>query len=553
MNTRAALYARFSTEKQSEASIDDQFRVCERLAERHSFGVVARYSDQAISGGTTQRPGYQQLLRAARRHEFDAVIAEDTSRLWRNLAEQAPRLAELADLGIAVVTHDLDTRHESADIMGAVGGAMASAYRKEIGRRTRRGLEGIARSGNSAGGRAYGYVSAAESMSHRREIEPIQAAIVREIFLNYGSGWSPRAIAAELNRRGVPSPGSVWNRQLRRKGGWMMSAIAGDPKRAIGILNNEIYIGRVVWNRVRWVRSAADSSKRRCVVNPPSEWIVREDESLQIVPQPLWDAVKHRQAGLQARRGERVKAGLAAAQARSPGPGPRYLLSGLLKCGTCGASFVMADRAHYACATRVHGGPDGCSNDYRAKRLPTEAGVLVGTKREMLAPDVVAEAKARIMRALKAGRRRPAVDPKRLKQLEQQVMSLVDAIASGALAASPAIAERLKVTEAELAHLRERDRSTTPLSTIEAIVPRLEEHYVAKVKGLEATLASGDIAKARTELLDVIGEIDVMATAEEVKFMSRKGAAEYAIARVAGLQQINLVAGAGFEPATFGL
>ena len=142
---RAALDARYSTDMQRGEPIDDQFRVCERLAERHGFELSARFHDAAISDGTTARPGYQQMLTAARAHEFDVIVAEDTSRLWRNLAEQSPRLAELSDLGLHVVTHDLDTRHESAEIMGAVGDAMASAYRKEIGRRTRRGLEGLAR------------------------------------------------------------------------------------------------------------------------------------------------------------------------------------------------------------------------------------------------------------------------------------------------------------------------------------------------------------------------------------------------------------------------
>jgi site-specific DNA recombinase len=129
---KAALYARYSTDGQSEASIQDQLRTCQRLAERHGFTVVQTFSDAAISGGTVQRPGYQSMLAGARRREFAAIIAEDASRLWRNLAEQSPRLAELSDLGIAVVTHDLVTRHESAEIMGAVGGAMASVYRKEM-------------------------------------------------------------------------------------------------------------------------------------------------------------------------------------------------------------------------------------------------------------------------------------------------------------------------------------------------------------------------------------------------------------------------------------
>ena len=75
----------------------------------------------------------------------------------------------------------------------------------------------------------------------------------------------------------------------------MPSAIAGDPKRGIGILNNELYIGRVLFNRFRWVRSASDSSRRRCLENPLSEWIVYGDERLRVVPQALWKRVKARQ------------------------------------------------------------------------------------------------------------------------------------------------------------------------------------------------------------------------------------------------------------------
>src|SRR5262249_14988045 len=97
---KAALYARFSTDKQSEASIDDQFRVCERIAEREGFRIVARFSDAAVSGGTADRPGYQRLLRAARSHEIDVIVAEDSSRLWRELSEQWRALKELQDLGI---------------------------------------------------------------------------------------------------------------------------------------------------------------------------------------------------------------------------------------------------------------------------------------------------------------------------------------------------------------------------------------------------------------------------------------------------------------------
>lgn len=219
---RACLYARYSTDKQSEASVDDQFRLCKRLAEQHGFIVAKRFSDPAISGGTSKRPEYQKMLNAARRREFDVIVAEDTSRLWRLLAEQAPRLAELADLGIFVVTHDLDTRMESSAVLGAVTGAMSEQYRKEIARRTRRGLEGRARKGKSAGGRAYGYRIVHTAISDTEivkevAVDPAQAEIVVRIFEMYADGISTRAIAGILNAEGVPSPSTTLKRKERRK------------------------------------------------------------------------------------------------------------------------------------------------------------------------------------------------------------------------------------------------------------------------------------------------------------------------------------------------
>lgn len=102
------------------------------------------------------------MLAAARRGDVHVIVVEDASRLWRNMAEQSPRLAELRDLGVQVVTHDLDTRQESAEWMGAILGTAAAAYRGEIARRTRRELEGRALKRMPTGGRSYGYVSAAE-------------------------------------------------------------------------------------------------------------------------------------------------------------------------------------------------------------------------------------------------------------------------------------------------------------------------------------------------------------------------------------------------------
>lgn len=532
---KAALYARFSTDLQRKESIEDQFRVAERLAQRHGFTVVARFSDAAISGGTTQRPGYQQLLAAVRRREIDVIVAEDTSRLWRNLAEQSPRLAELFDLGVAVVTQDLDTRHESAEIMGAVGGAMASAYRKEIGRRVRRGLEGLARNGKSAGGRAFGYVPAAECETKQIEIDQAQAEVVRRIFNMFADGHSPRAIAAALNRDRVPSPGAGWNRNARRKAGWMATAIYGNPARGLGILNNECYAGRVIWNRSRWIRSAADSSKRRQIQNPRKEWIVREDERLRIVSDVLWQRVKERQAARTGEVGNLIKRGLSANGAIRSGTGSKYLLSGLLRCSHCGAAYAIAGPNLYACGSHTSGGDALCSNNAMLKRHATEAAVVEGIKRDLRDPTVIEELCRRVRARLRTPKAKPIDSSARIATLQQQLDNLANAIASGALRASPTLATKLQAAEAELGQLQgAQAQPTAPKANVEQLLADLPKHASHAVERLEETLASGDVARGREELRSHVGTVSVEADDREIRLYGEREQREMKVLRAVG-------------------
>jgi len=86
---RVALYARYSSEGQREASIVDQFRNAETRAEKEGWPIVARYADQGISGTQDEkgREGYAALLKAARAKEFDVCLVDDLSRLSRDEAE----------------------------------------------------------------------------------------------------------------------------------------------------------------------------------------------------------------------------------------------------------------------------------------------------------------------------------------------------------------------------------------------------------------------------------------------------------------------------------
>jgi site-specific DNA recombinase len=166
-----------------------------------------------------------------------------------------------------------------------------------------------------------------------REIEPAEAAIVERIFRDYVAGVAPKAIARSLNRDGVAGPCG---------GTWSPSTIHGNSKRGTGILNNELYVGRMVWNRLRYVKNP-DTGKRISRLNPTAEWITREITSLRIVSDELWNSTKDCQ---NATRHTITRTGNIGFARR-----PQYLFSGLSKCGVCGAGFIMAGRNRLASTT----------------------------------------------------------------------------------------------------------------------------------------------------------------------------------------------------------
>jgi DNA invertase Pin-like site-specific DNA recombinase len=128
---RAAIYARYSTDLQRKESIDDQFRACARLAAAQGFTVVYKLYDEAISGGTAGRPGYQSLLEAARRHEIEVVVVEDLSRLWRNRATYGQDSAELEDLNVHLITCvGDDTRRDGYGLVLGIKSAIAEHQRR---------------------------------------------------------------------------------------------------------------------------------------------------------------------------------------------------------------------------------------------------------------------------------------------------------------------------------------------------------------------------------------------------------------------------------------
>ncbi len=299
----AAIYARFSSDKQSERSIDDQVALCRLFCEREGLSVVRVYDDRAISGASTQnRLGWLRLMRDANAGRFNVVVAEALDRISRDQEDLAGIYKRLRFKEIEIRTvHD----GTAGEIQVGVGGLLGALYLKDLAHKTKRGQAGVVRDGRHNGGRSYGY-RAVSGQAGILEIQNTEAAIVRRIFECYASGKSPRDIAAALNREGIPGP---------RGGPWNASTIGGSRKRANGILQNALYNGRIVWNRQHFVKDP-ETGRRISRPNPESEWMTAHAPQLQFIDDDTWTRA-------QSRRAER------GGECKRQATRPRRLLSGL--------------------------------------------------------------------------------------------------------------------------------------------------------------------------------------------------------------------------------
>lgn len=102
--TKVAIYARYSSDNQREASIEDQIRLCREYAEREGWSVLECYTDQAISGASLMRPGIQELIAAALSGRFDVILAEAMDRLSRDQEDIAGIYKRMVFAAVKIVT-----------------------------------------------------------------------------------------------------------------------------------------------------------------------------------------------------------------------------------------------------------------------------------------------------------------------------------------------------------------------------------------------------------------------------------------------------------------
>jgi site-specific DNA recombinase len=544
---KVAIYARYSSDNQREASIADQFRVCREFAQRQGWQIEREYSDHAVSGATLLRPGFQEMMRVALRKEVDVVLAEALDRFSRDQEDTAGLFKRLTFAGVSIVT-----LAEGAITFLHIGlkGTMNAMFLKELADKTRRGMRGRIELGKAGGGLCCGYRVVRQFQNGmvttgEREINPEEAAVVRRIFENYVAGLSPKQIAKTLNREGVRGPqGSLWS----------PSTIHGNPKRGIGMLNNELYIGRLVWNRQRFVKDP-DSGKRLARLNPPSEWITKDVPELRIVSDEIWQAAKARQTSVQ--RKWSAKDPRRFNQFRRA----KYLFSGLTKCGECGAGFIVYSREHLGCFGARDRGT--CTNRMTIPRREVEERVLDALQSKLMRKDFFEEfcrEFAKETNRLRMEQRAGVTSAKReLVRLEARRKKIVESIMEGVRGRDVkdeliAIGQRRDVLEAQVKTANE----PPPL-----LHPSMADLYRTKVQQLAEALQRDD---ARTEASEMLrGLIDAIVLIPEkgqlrIELRGNLAAMLSAAQKTSRspetgdlLVPVQLVAGAGFEPATFGL
>src|SRR5208337_617828 len=189
--------------------------------------------------------------------------------------------------GVQIVTL---SEGEISELHVGLKGTMNALFLKDLAQKTHRGLRGRIEAGRSAGGRCYGYDvvrrtdERGDFVRGERAVNPAEAAVVQRIFAMFAAGASPIAIAKTLNEMGIRGPSGR---------AWRDTTIRGHASRGTGILRNQLYIGRLVWNRLTYVRNPA-TGRRVSRVNSDLKLSAIAVPALRIIEQELWDQVQRR-------------------------------------------------------------------------------------------------------------------------------------------------------------------------------------------------------------------------------------------------------------------
>jgi len=514
---KVAIYARYSSENQSEKSIDDQIRVCKEYIRLHDMSVEDKhiYVDEAISGSVINRPALQALQMAAENKEFEAVVVDDLSRLSRSNHQMLTMVLKFNYLQIKIVSvsDGIVTDDDNSKLGIHLRGLMNELYLDDLKKKTMRGLEGQKLRGFSVGEKVYGYITQpvgelrlnkkgqAKYEGRVHKINPEEADIVRRIYKEYTQGVSLNKIVRTLNQDKIPTKkGFV--------GGWNISSVST-------ILKNARYIGQWTWKKNKCVRDPL-TGKRKKVMRPENEWLRSDREDLIIIDKELWAKAQKRWLSLKGTwpvckrtRDKSTK------QKSYVHASPIHLLSGLLKCHTCGGAIILISGkggGYYGCFNARR---KTCDNSLLVPRKRIEKIIIGDLKEKILTLENLRYVYDKVEKLVASGTNEvPELIKKKKGQNEkalQEVQNYLNYIKMGNF--SKAVSEALKEAEAKSVNLGDEIKSLE-FQKRNAFKAPPKEWIKDRLENLHETL-NKDTCSSALALKDLLGTIELEAIKSE--------------------------------------
>ena len=199
---KAVIYARYSSDNQTEASIEGQLRECMEFAKHTGIDVIGNYIDRALSAKTDHRPEFQRMIKDSYKHAFDCIIVWKLDRFARNRYDSAHYKTLLKKNGVKVISAKETIANGSEGILlESVLEGMAEYYSAELAEKVVRGMtENVLKGKNNGGQVTFGYEIDEEMYFHPN---PTTAPIVKEIFTRYADGKTIKQITDYLNEKNI--------------------------------------------------------------------------------------------------------------------------------------------------------------------------------------------------------------------------------------------------------------------------------------------------------------------------------------------------------------
>ncbi len=491
VSMQGAIYARYSTSRQNPKSIRDQIQICRSYAEREGITIVKEYTDEERSGYSTQREGLLQLLKDAESEVFDVLLVEHTSRLARDGLELRKLLNEFRfRYQIPIIFVSQNLRTDREQDLAII------KLFNIVDEQYIEGIKIATKRGLEGVFRQGKWTGGTVPFGYTLEngylrINPEEAEVVRWIYQEYARGIGIKTLCKELNK-GI---------RTRKGNPWSASSLSN-------LLKNPIYKGVVIWGRRRFVEDPLTGKVRVYENNNP---IQRQDPALRIVEGELWEECNRRLAKIPHGKPRRKKL---------------HPLAGILKCGVCGYHFSKEGNKLYCSSYRTR---KSCTNDisldypFLFRWLAAQVKKFIELNKDTL----IAK-----MEELKTGRSHTALQQE-LKRLKRKLKNLYDLYSEDP---SDALKEKINEVKHEIKTLEEE----------------LLKAGISAVNFQKALDNFEKVLHAKPEEANRLLQM----FCEEIVITPKDGIVNIRVKQGSNLSKIlgiKSIAGAGFEPATFGL